>query len=212
MPEILYQVWLILNVWLNFYQISSGSKIFSLKITICSLPQRTLVSHTNTPFSDDYPTAQCVSGSDFLIRTSLLKHLTTHYWFPIPWWTTPQQIMSLLFYRDGKGTWLGPLRISRKLVFFFFAHRSSIASRYQETGYKLLTPWYRIPTPPLHRIFPLVSLCWRYHEDTGTLIYISWLCPCIGQLWEDINRLIYKITEISLELCTQVLMLHITLF
>lgn len=38
----------------------------------------------------------------------------------------------------------------------FFAHRSSISTRYQETGYKLLTCWYRALSL-LHKIFPSVS-------------------------------------------------------
>lgn len=48
---------------------------------------------------------------------------------------------------------------SQKEKILHFAQRSSMATRIQETGYKILTPWYRVPTT-LHYFFPQVpSTC-----------------------------------------------------
>lgn len=41
------------------------------------------------------------------------------------------------------------------------AHKCSLSTRMQETGYKLLTQWYATPTK-LHKWYPQSSeLCWR---------------------------------------------------
>lgn len=41
------------------------------------------------------------------------------------------------------------------------AHKCSLSTRMQETGYKLLTQWYTTPTK-LHKWYPQSSeLCWR---------------------------------------------------
>lgn len=59
----------------------------------------------------------------------------------------------------------------------FFAHKASLASRYQEGGYKILTRWHRTPAI-LHRIFPRVSnVCWQCQESEGTILHIFWKCP-----------------------------------
>lgn len=49
---------------------------------------------------------------------------------------------------------------SQKEKILYSVQKSSIASRVQETCYKILTRWYRVPTT-LHSFFPQVpSLCW----------------------------------------------------
>lgn len=61
-----------------------------------------------------------------------------------------------------------------------FAQKSSLATRVQETCYKIVTRWYRVPST-LHWFFPQVpSLCWRCGVGEGTMFHIFWDCPKIN--------------------------------
>lgn len=79
-----------------------------------------------------------------------------------------------------------------------FTHKASMASRYQEGGYKILTRWYRTPTV-LNRIFPQVSsLCWRCQGAEGTMVHIFWECPGLKEFWKMASETINEISGVSL--------------
>lgn len=81
----------------------------------------------------------------------------------------------------------------------FFAHKSSLCSKYQEITYKILTRWYRTPSV-LASIFPDHSpLCWRCNTQTGTLLHIFWECPVLTPFWRQVLEIIYKLTYVSLQ-------------
>lgn len=80
----------------------------------------------------------------------------------------------------------------------FFSHKASLASRYQEGGYKILTRWYRTPTA-LHWIFPQVSdVCWRCQESEGTMIHIFWECQMLREFWKMVEETVETTTGVSL--------------
>lgn len=80
----------------------------------------------------------------------------------------------------------------------YFAHRSSIASRFQEVGFKILTRWYRVPTL-LNKIYLSVpSTCWRCQQPNGLLLHIFWTCPRVHPFWDAIRRMVFRLTNISL--------------
>ena len=79
-----------------------------------------------------------------------------------------------------------------------FTHKASIASKYEEGGYKILTRWYRTPTV-LHRIYPEISdICWRCLEAEGTLVHIWWECRKIQEFWKMVTETINTITGTNL--------------
>lgn len=80
----------------------------------------------------------------------------------------------------------------------YFAHCSSIASRFQEVGFKVLIRWYRVPTL-LHKIYSLVpSTCWRCQQPDGSLLHIFWTCSLVCPFWDAIRQLVFRLTDISL--------------
>lgn len=77
-------------------------------------------------------------------------------------------------------------------------HKTSVASRYQEGGYKILTRWYRTPSV-LHKIFPQVSnVCWRCMRSEGTMLHIFWECEKIRGFWKMVEETVRDITGVSL--------------
>ncbi|XP_040178291.1 uncharacterized protein LOC120910599, partial [Rana temporaria] len=87
---------------------------------------------------------------------------------------------------------------NQKGKIFEFNHKASLASKYQEGGYKILSRWYRTPEV-LNQIFPQASnLCWRCSKEEGTLIHIFWNCEGVKEFWRMVSEEIEEITEMSL--------------
>lgn len=64
--------------------------------------------------------------------------------------------------------------LQRKL---FFADKSSLCSRYQETTYKIVSRWYRTPSILTKWFLKQSDRCWRCGSCVGTLLHIFWECP-----------------------------------
>lgn len=68
--------------------------------------------------------------------------------------------------------------------FFALTHHLSLATRAQETNFKMFSSWYLCSTL-LHQIYPSVSgVCWCCHVAKSTLLHIWWECPPIHNVWE----------------------------
>lgn len=86
---------------------------------------------------------------------------------------------------------------------------SSIDSKTQETNYKILSRWYRVPADRA-RIYPSTSdWCWRGCGQRGTLLYIWWDCPMVRPYWEDIKSQIKDIMDLDIPLSPIHYLLHI---
>lgn len=67
--------------------------------------------------------------------------------------------------------------------------------RFQESGYKLLTRWYRTPGT-LHKMYPdCPDQCWRCGERGENLLNVFWSCPRIRSYWERIASQLNRFTD-----------------
>ncbi|CAH2223731.1 Hypothetical predicted protein [Pelobates cultripes] len=70
---------------------------------------------------------------------------------------------------------------------------SSVSTMYQETNYRLLSPWYCTPYY-LHKVFPTIpKTCWRCVEVEGMVRHIWWDCPRVTPYWESVGTKIMEI-------------------
>lgn len=75
------------------------------------------------------------------------------------------------------------------------SHIAVIATKSQDTCYKILTCWYQVPTT-VHKWFLSVpNMCGRYGGAKGTMSYIWWECPSIRGFWNAVIRNIHKLTQ-----------------
>lgn len=80
------------------------------------------------------------------------------------------------------------------------AHKSSIASRFQEQGYKLLVRWYRF-LALLNKLYLHISrLCWHCNKEPGTLLHIFWLCHLLTPFCKEVVNMIKQLTSVDLGL------------
>ena len=87
---------------------------------------------------------------------------------------------------------------TQKNKIFSFTHKASMASRYHEGGYKVLTRWYRTPMI-LNRIFPNTSkICWRCQKEEGTMIHMFWSCQKLKEFWNMVSGITREITGVNL--------------
>lgn len=92
------------------------------------------------------------------------------------------------------------------------AHKGSMNTRQQETSYKLLMHWYNTPDR-LHKWDNQRSeMCWRCHQETGTLTHIWWQCNLIKDYWKEVRNLIKLITDTNLNLNAACCLIHVTNF
>lgn len=102
-----------------------------------------------------------------------LPYSLTHFY---AFWWIAKTFQICRSYKNGKVTCESRFPSLKKTKFVLFAHKATLASRYQEGGYKLLTWWYT-KLAQLHNIYHQVSdTCWRYGETVGTLIHVFWKC------------------------------------
>ncbi|XP_056403189.1 transmembrane protein 260 isoform X1 [Hyla sarda] len=83
------------------------------------------------------------------------------------------------------------------LTAYVMCHKMSISCRAQETNYKILARWYRVPVL-LHKFYPTVSdLCWRCGTETGTMSHIWWSCPSLTTFWSTVIDRIALVTGVT---------------
>lgn len=113
----------------------------------------------------------------------------------------------LLKWERDLGTQLTTQQRERVLV---LAHKSSIASHYQEAGYKILTRWYRVPYV-LHKMNPSLSdRCWRCDREEGSMLHVFWSCPLLRPFWEGVSSTIQSLTSVDLRDNPAACLLHLT--
>ena len=89
-------------------------------------------------------------------------------------------------------------------------HRSSLASRYQETSYKILTRWYRVPAL-LHKMDGSIpDCCWRCGAEGGTMMHIFWTCPSLRDFWREVALVIKELTSVEVGEDPALCLLHLT--
>lgn len=97
---------------------------------------------------------------------------------------------------------------SEKEKILYFAQKSSIATKVQETNYKILTRWYRVPTA-LHRFFPQVSdTRWRFGVGQGSMLHVFWDSPKLIQFWQAVAETVKHLTNVDLEEKPAACLLH----
>lgn len=85
---------------------------------------------------------------------------------------------------------------SDKTKFIQNIHKTSRCTRYQESGFKLLTRWYRTPCI-LKKIFRDQSdRCWRCGVAEGSLLHIFWDCMLICRFWKKVRTHLTKFLSI----------------
>lgn len=94
----------------------------------------------------------------------------------------------------------------------YFAHYSSMASKYQELCYKILTWWYRVPSL-LNKIYPeRTNTCWRCGEAEGNMLHIFWSCGKLGEFWSKVRDIIGQLTDYDLGADPARYLLHLSDF
>ena len=124
-----------------------------------------------------------------------IRHSLSHFYVMLTNLDTPQEFKFIQEWeRDLKLTFTQ----EQKDKILRFTHKASVASKYEEGSYKILTRWYRTPAV-LHRIYPETSeVCWRCLEAEGTLVHIWWECRKIQEFWQMTLKTIEKITGFNL--------------
>ncbi|CAH2277983.1 Hypothetical predicted protein, partial [Pelobates cultripes] len=78
-----------------------------------------------------------------------------------------------------------------------------------ETYCKLTMRWYLVPNKLAH-IYPGANkICWRCHNQEGSLYHIFWKCTQITSLWQDIHTLFCKNLGIGVPPTPECFLLHI---
>lgn len=170
-------------------------KILQLSHFLRSLPEAKGFCRQPTPFEELCMGEEPIRKSLSLSYNILLNH-------------TSQQDPPYL------GKWERDLNITftedQKIRILFFAHKSSLCSKYQEVTFKILTRWYRTPSV-LASIFPGHSpLCWRCSTQTGTLIHVFWECPALDPFWRQVLEIIHRLTGVSLRNNPAAVLLNLT--
>lgn len=78
--------------------------------------------------------------------------------------------------------------------------KSSSCMDHWDNAQKLLHRWYLTPSR-LNKMKPsILALCWRECLSTGNLLHIFWSCKNIQPFWEEVQSLIYNVTNTHLKL------------
>lgn len=93
--------------------------------------------------------------------------------------------------------------------FFCLTHSSSVDTKMQEKGFKILSHWYGVPSK-LARIYPApLDACWRECGHRGTFLHIWRECPKLQPYWQGIRSQIKVILNIELPDSPMELLLHV---
>lgn len=124
-----------------------------------------------------------------------MRHSLSHFYEILTSLEAPQELNFMQAWERELGVTFTQKQKAKMLKSI---HKTSIASRYQEGGYKILTRWYRTPSA-LQKIFPQVSdRCWRCKRGEGTMLHIFWECEEIKSFWGMVEETIKDITGVSL--------------
>lgn len=78
----------------------------------------------------------------------------------------------------------------------------------QENGYKIKSRWYRTSSL-LHKFYPSTSdICWRCHQEKGTLLHIWWSCAPLQVFWREVCRITSQVISYDLTLSPAQFLLH----
>lgn len=78
---------------------------------------------------------------------------------------------------------------------FIFSYKTSLCTKQQEAGFKVLTWLYHTPVKS-HRMFPQSSdHCWRCGEESGSLLHIFWSCRPLQSYWTEVHCITQKFTD-----------------
>lgn len=95
---------------------------------------------------------------------------------------------------NGRGIWSVHSEADRTKI-LLLTHNSSQYTKYQESGYKILTCWYRNPRV-LHKMFPLhLADCWHCGAQDGHLLHVFWSCDLILPFWSNVCTYLKKFTN-----------------
>ena len=141
-------------------------------------------------FTDDAPTAHIVSEL-YSLLTSATAQVRPAY---VRRWESD----------------LGTILTETQLTHLYqLTHSSSIDSRTQETNFKLLSRWYRVPADLANIYTSMSPLCWRGCNLRGTLLHIWWDCPLVRPFWEDIRDQIKVVTGVEIPFSPKHFLLHV---
>lgn len=85
---------------------------------------------------------------------------------------------------------LSKVQINRDIL---LAHSSSIASRFQDQDYKLLSKWYKVPVL-LNKLTKSPSCVGGVRENLVHYYIIS-ICPSLQQFWAGVKNLVLQLTS-----------------
>lgn len=94
---------------------------------------------------------------------------------------------------------------------FALTHKFSLATKHQETGFKVTTRWYRCPSVIHNFNCSTPDTCWRCGSSRGTMIHIWWECPPIRSFWQHIFDLYCNLMSTSVQPTSEIALLSILL-
>uniref|UniRef100_A0A8C5PKM6 Reverse transcriptase domain-containing protein n=3 Tax=Leptobrachium leishanense TaxID=445787 RepID=A0A8C5PKM6_9ANUR len=93
---------------------------------------------------------------------------------------------------------------------FALSTRCSIATRTQETAYKLLSRWYRAPITIATYSDTADASCWRCGSQRADLLHIWWSCPVLQPFWTLVHDAISKVSDTPPSFTPAAMLLHHT--
>lgn len=93
---------------------------------------------------------------------------------------------------------------------FLNIHKGSTNVTTQENGFKIQARLYHTPVL-LHKFKAVIpEMCWRCHQEKGTLLHIWWSCTPLRAFWSEVQRLITQVTTYKLEFTPAQFLLHLS--
>lgn len=91
---------------------------------------------------------------------------------------------------------------------FLNIHKGSTNVTTQENRYKIQSRWYHTPSL-LHKFNPATpEICWRCHQQKGSLLHIWWSCTSLQTFWKEVCRITSQISSYALEFSPAQFLLH----
>lgn len=132
---------------------------------------------------------------NMLLQTDPPTHVVSQLYYLLHMVSNPDLPPYTLAWKEDLGHSISPVDLQKC---FILTHKTSLASKAQEKGFKLLTHWYRCPST-LQWINPaLPDTCWRCLSSKGTLLDIWWECPPVRRFWQKILDLYCRLMATSI--------------